>query len=102
MLIDRKLIEQIGLFDERFFMYFEDAEHSMRAKKAGFSLAVDPNVIIEHKLEIAKKTKNWHKLKRNLVSNFQFITYCIPWYFKPTAYVYWFALAVKSWYPVQF
>lgn len=40
MLIRRSLIEQIGLFDERFFFYWEEVDLSIRAKKAGFKLAV--------------------------------------------------------------
>ena len=40
MLIRRSLIERIGLFDERFFFYWEEVDLSIRAKKAGFKLAV--------------------------------------------------------------
>ena len=35
MLVHRDVFERIGLLDERFFLYFEDAEFSMRARRAG-------------------------------------------------------------------
>jgi GT2 family glycosyltransferase len=40
MLIRRSLIDRIGLFDERFFFYWEEVDLSIRAKRAGFKLAV--------------------------------------------------------------
>ncbi|HEX8974793.1 MAG TPA: glycosyltransferase family 2 protein [Patescibacteria group bacterium] len=49
MLIKKKVFKDIGLFDERFFLYYEDTDFSYRATKAGFSLAIEPNTTIEHK-----------------------------------------------------
>jgi len=36
MLLKRRLVESIGLFDARLFMYYEDVEYCTRAWKAGF------------------------------------------------------------------
>lgn len=56
MLVKREVFEKIGLFDERFFLYFEDADFCIRAKKAGFQIAVEPKGVIVHNLvEGAKK-----------------------------------------------
>jgi hypothetical protein len=38
MLVKREVWEQVGLFDDRFFMYYEDLDFSLRVKKAGYSL----------------------------------------------------------------
>lgn len=38
MAVHKKVIEKIGLFYEPYFMYYEDADLSVRAKKAGFPL----------------------------------------------------------------
>jgi len=38
MLINRALIDKIGLFDVSFFMYWEDVELSLRIKRSGFKL----------------------------------------------------------------
>ncbi len=39
-LVKRKVFEKIGLFDERYFLYFEDVDFSIKAFEAGFSLCI--------------------------------------------------------------
>jgi GT2 family glycosyltransferase len=41
---------ELGLFDERLFLIFEDSDWSMRAKAAGFKLSLVPQSIVEHKV----------------------------------------------------
>lgn len=48
MLIDQKVIDSVGLFDERFFMYLEDVDFCFRAKMAGFKIAVSNESKIYH------------------------------------------------------
>lgn len=48
MFVKKEVFKKIGLFDERFFLYYEDAEFSLRAKKAGFKLLVAPSTHITH------------------------------------------------------
>ena len=48
MLIKAEVLNKIGLFDENFFMYWEDADLCLRAKKAGCSLCVAPKSRILH------------------------------------------------------
>lgn len=50
MFIKNEVFTKIGIFDERFFLYYEDADFCLRAKKAGFSIFVDPTVTIYHSL----------------------------------------------------
>ena len=47
-LIKRSVINQIGLLDDLFFAYFEDTDYCLRAKKAGFKVAINGDVIIRH------------------------------------------------------
>lgn len=42
--IRRKLIEQIGPLDERFFIWFEEVDYCMRARQAGWQVAYTPSV----------------------------------------------------------
>lgn len=49
MLIRRSVFERIGLFDERFFLYLEDMDLSLRAQAAGFSLLFVPQAHVWHK-----------------------------------------------------
>lgn len=44
-----KLFEDIGLFDERFFAYYEDADISFRAQLAGYKVAYNADAIAYHK-----------------------------------------------------
>lgn len=49
LFIKRELIEDIGLFDEGFFFFFEDADYSRRAVQKGWKLAVAPDAAIIHR-----------------------------------------------------
>ncbi len=51
--IKKKVIDTIGLLEEKYFMYYEDVEYCLRAKRAGFRVGIDSNVIYKH-LEISK------------------------------------------------
>ncbi|MFH1736022.1 MAG: glycosyltransferase family 2 protein [bacterium] len=50
LLIRRKLIEEIGLLDEDFYLYSEDADYCLRAVKAGYKLIYEPKARIYHKV----------------------------------------------------
>lgn len=48
MLVGKEVFEKIGYFDERYFLYLEDLEFSVRAKKAGFGIGFAPSSLIWH------------------------------------------------------
>jgi len=48
MLIPMRAIARVGLLDERYFLYFEDVEYSLRCARAGFSLTVATHSIVYH------------------------------------------------------
>ncbi len=45
-----KMLKQIGLFDEDFFAYFEDADISFRAQSNGWKVYYEPKAVAYHKL----------------------------------------------------
>lgn len=49
MMIKKDVFEKIGMFDEKYFLYFEDSDFSIRAVTAGFEILYSP------------KAKLWHK-----------------------------------------
>ncbi len=49
MLVKREVFGKIGLFDEKYFLYLEDLDFCIRAKKAGFKIIYSPKAIIWHK-----------------------------------------------------
>lgn len=55
MLIPIEVVKQIGLMDERFFLYVEDTEYSLRIQKYGYELYWDADVCIYHKVGASTK-----------------------------------------------
>lgn len=49
MLITRKVVEKIGLLDEKYFLYYEDVDYSLRARDAGFKIMYFPSTCLWHK-----------------------------------------------------
>lgn len=45
-----KTLQTVGLFDEKFFMYFEDVDFCFRAQLAGYKVRYTPKAIAYHKL----------------------------------------------------
>lgn len=54
LLLRRKALEEVGLFDESFFMYWEETDLCFRLRKSGWKLAV------------AAASKVWHKESASL------------------------------------
>jgi GT2 family glycosyltransferase len=50
MLIRREVLDQIGLLDESYFMFWEDVEMSLRARRSGWRCGVLPTARILHKV----------------------------------------------------
>ncbi len=48
LLIRRELLDDIGLFDEGFFFFFEDADFSRRAIGKGWRLTIAPDALVDH------------------------------------------------------
>lgn len=49
MMVKREVFERVSLFDERYFLYYEDVDFNLRAKQAGYKLIFVPQAIIWHK-----------------------------------------------------
>jgi len=49
MIIRKKLFCELGGFDEKYFMYFEDVDLCLRAKKKGWKVVVQPEAKVFHK-----------------------------------------------------
>ncbi len=82
LLVKREVVEKIGMLDESYFIYGEDADWCERAKREGFLLRYAPKAIIWHKVSASSGGnlslyKNWNKLK----SNFRFFCRYARWYY---------------------
>ncbi len=104
VLIKADVIRQVGLLDERYFMYLEDVDYCVRTKNAGFKLLLNPTVCVTHKTSSSFTDKRG-KIKLSLSSCLKFInkwyrfpSNIIPYlhslYFYPMTYVLW---TLKLW-----
>lgn len=48
MAVPRAVFKKIGMFDESFFLYLEDTDFCLRAKKAEIELIYNPNLVLYH------------------------------------------------------
>lgn len=70
--ISRTLVEDIGLMDENFFLYFEEVDYCLRAKKNQWQIWSEPEISIAHKDDSSTgvgRTKNrrpafWYNSRR--------------------------------------
>ncbi|MHC8320943.1 glycosyltransferase family 2 protein [Pseudomonas sp. GB2N2] len=47
-LIRREVIDQVGLFDPRYFLYYEEVDHCKRVKHAGWKVVFYPHTTVVH------------------------------------------------------
>ncbi|MFA6005476.1 MAG: glycosyltransferase family 2 protein [Patescibacteria group bacterium] len=68
---NKDVLEKVGPWNEHFFLYYEDADFSIRARKKGFRLYYNPDVVIYHKNAgitggsgslFHQKTQKWSQL----------------------------------------
>ncbi|MCG6535034.1 MAG: glycosyltransferase family 2 protein [Syntrophales bacterium LBB04] len=72
LLIKKAVIEKIGLLDESFFLYWEDVDWGLRAKKAGLKNFVVPHSRIWHKVSVStggmdSPIRAYHKTRSHLL-----------------------------------
>jgi GT2 family glycosyltransferase len=48
MMIRKSVFDRIGMLDDRYYLYLEDLDFCLRAKKAGFSLRYVPSSVLWH------------------------------------------------------
>jgi len=74
----KSVFDKIGLFDETFFLYYEDVEISKRATKFGFKLMYAPKAIAHHQHSATTNELSplfmYHSEKGRLL----FLLYCFP------------------------
>lgn len=64
MLVRRRLLEEVGLMSEQFFLYFEEIDWALRAARSRFQLAYAPGSVVYHKVG-ASTGKNLSKSQSN-------------------------------------
>lgn len=65
MLARRKTLDEIGLFDERFFMYCEDVDLCKRAHDGGWRVVYYPEVEVSHRIGAASDKNPIEMIKQH-------------------------------------
>jgi GT2 family glycosyltransferase len=91
MLLKKKTVEEIGLFDDIFFVYYDETDFAIRAKRANYKVLYTPYAMIWHKLSVAVqkiRNLNLHYMTRNRIifqrkhsHNFQFFFFNLSFWF---------------------
>ena len=101
----KDFIDKVGLFDERFFLYFEDADLCVRTLSAGYYIYYNPNAVVRHAESLSTKRESafwlYHRersrfifIKKNFVHLLPlFILYFIVFYFPQS---FWFAIKNRN------
>jgi len=66
VLIRREVFEQVGLLDDGFFMYFDDADFSLRARRAGSQVLYEPAARVVHLRGGSSPVKSHTRLRKRL------------------------------------
>lgn len=70
-----KILNDIGSFKDRYFMYHEDVDLSWRARISGYEIALVPEALVYHKYSFSKNKKKFYFAEKNRLdfffSNFQ-------------------------------
>jgi GT2 family glycosyltransferase len=76
LLLRREALDDIGLFDERFFLYAEEADWQRRALASGWVSAVNPDVVAEHAGAGTSVDSRWRETLFHAAQQ----TYITKWY----------------------
>lgn len=78
VLIKMSALEEVGLFDERLFMYHEDVDLGWRLNLAGYKVLLDPLAVVYHKYNYSKAKYKFYYMDRNrlviLLENYRVLT----------------------------
>lgn len=57
----KEVVQEVGLWDESYFMYYEDVDYCLRAKKLGYRVGIDSEVVYTHfeVSQLNKKKDDW-------------------------------------------
>lgn len=62
MMMRRQVLEQIGLFDEAFFLYFEETDLCLRARRAGWHVDYVRDSVVTHIGSVSTGMKTWQRM----------------------------------------
>jgi GT2 family glycosyltransferase len=101
ILTGRAVLENVGMLDQSYFMYGEDADWSMRVRRAGYHILYEPRAKVWHRLSVsAGGHLSSFKLRNKAISNFRFFARYAAWYHWIT--FPWMSVIMNLWSAVRF
>lgn len=80
ILVKREVISHIGMLDESYFIYGEDADWCLRAARAGYTIIYEPRARVWHKVSASSGRFSWFKNSNKLKSQFRLFARYARWY----------------------
>ena len=62
LMVRKRMLDDVGLFDEAFFLYFEETDLSRRAQRAGWTSAYIPESRVMHIGSVSTGMKTWKRM----------------------------------------
>jgi GT2 family glycosyltransferase len=82
------LFESIGILPEEYFLYFEESDFCLRAKKSGYKVIFTPKTYVYHKVSTSIKYMS-NTYVYYMIRNFRiFSDKYVKIYYKPIFYLY--------------
>jgi hypothetical protein len=100
MMIKKEVFKEIGLFNQNYFLYYEDADFCLRARKAGYKIMIFPKAIVYH-LEKSDENKE-NKVYWLVISGLIFFKNNTPAFLKIWTFFYFLLRRIKNWRDVKF
>ena len=80
MMVKKEVIEKVGMFPERFFLYYEEWDWSARIRKAGYKIWYTSNATIFHKESMSVGKKNPMKVYYHTRNRILYMRRNTKWY----------------------
>lgn len=88
VLIKPEVFRKVGLIDDGYFMYFEDVDYCLSARKSSYNIVLDPSVVVLHNTS-SSFSRPADKLVISFKSHLRFINKWLPVFsrIKPIVYI---------------
>lgn len=96
LLIKREVIEKIGLMPEEYFLYCEDVEWCLKARRTGYKCAVVPAAKIWHKVSSSAQAESFSYIYYHTRNGLLLAKRNAPIFIKILAYKWSFLMFVKQ------
>ena len=73
MLVKKEVLENVGLLDEKYFLYVEEVDWCVRAKKKGYNVYYVPSSKVYHKISMSMGENSTHMFAYYNTRNFLYL-----------------------------